>query len=95
MLPAVALPVRQLAHTIDHDSLSRWHGASAGFEKALEGQLAAGAAYSETITWAKVWGLIRVPSNLIIILQVGQAVCAGGLKGQVSVNWAGLCVLGG
>lgn len=47
----------------------------AGFEKALEGQLAAGAAYSESITWSKMWSLLRVPSNWIIVLQVG--VCTG------------------
>jgi hypothetical protein len=29
-----------------------------------------GAAYDESISWAKVWRLLKVPSNWIIILQV-------------------------
>ena len=40
------------------------------FEEALTGQLAAGEAYSETISFAKLKRLLRIRSNLIIILQV-------------------------
>jgi hypothetical protein len=43
---------------------------SAGFEAALAGHLAAGATYSETITWPKVKRLLSVASNWIIIVQV-------------------------
>jgi hypothetical protein len=42
----------------------------AAFEEALRGQLAAGAAYSESISWRKVRQLLSIPSNWIIILQV-------------------------
>lgn len=50
-------------------------GCAAGFEKALEGQLAAGEAYSEAITWKKMWSTLRVPSNWLIFMQVGRACC--------------------
>lgn len=65
----------------------------AGFEKALEGQLAAGAAYDEAISWAKLWRLLRVPSNWIIILQVGLLGCVyrGGSGGSSGFR----CVLAG
>uniref|UniRef100_A0A383W382 Major facilitator superfamily (MFS) profile domain-containing protein n=1 Tax=Tetradesmus obliquus TaxID=3088 RepID=A0A383W382_TETOB len=39
------------------------------YEEALRGQLAAGAAYSESISWRKVKQLLAIPSNWIIILQ--------------------------
>eukprot|EP00879_Flechtneria_rotunda_P006260 GHRR01006579.1.p1 GENE.GHRR01006579.1~~GHRR01006579.1.p1 ORF type:complete len:583 (+),score=156.80 GHRR01006579.1:972-2720(+) len=39
------------------------------FEEALSGQLAAGAEYSETITWHKLRLLLAIPSNWLIILQ--------------------------
>eukprot|EP00775_Hariotina_reticulata_P010190 gene10190-10350_t len=45
----------------------------AGFEAALAGQLAAGASYSETITWPKVKRLLSVASNWIIIIQLRTA----------------------
>lgn len=44
-----------------------------GMEEALAGQLAAGAAYSETISLHKLKRILAVPSNWIIILQVGRA----------------------
>ncbi|KAF6255108.1 major facilitator superfamily domain-containing protein [Scenedesmus sp. NREL 46B-D3] len=52
------------------------------FEEALRGQLAAGAAYSESISWRKVRRLLAIPSNWIIILQ-GLPGCLpwGGLPG--------------
>lgn len=40
------------------------------FEEALSGQLAAGEAYSETVSWSKVKRMLRIPSNWLIILQV-------------------------
>jgi hypothetical protein len=64
-------------HTNKQTTNTYAHTCPAGFEKALEGQLAAGAAYSESITWAKVWTLLRVPSNWIIVLQVGGVLFAG------------------
>lgn len=41
------------------------------FEEALTGQLAAGEAYSETMSLAKFKRMLKIPSNWFIVIQVG------------------------
>jgi hypothetical protein len=47
--------------------------AAAVWEPGLQHQLAEGESYSETVSWAKVRLLLKVPSNWLIITQVGGA----------------------
>jgi hypothetical protein len=44
------------------------------FEEALRGAYAEGDVYKETITWPKIKVLLRIPSNWLIIFQVGNDV---------------------
>jgi hypothetical protein len=61
----LALPPAPSASEQHTDSSSQ----PPGFEAALEGHLASGATYEASISWPKVWRILAIRSNWIIILQ--------------------------
>jgi hypothetical protein len=54
--------------------LPSWCVPAGAFEEALRGAYAEGDVYKETITWPKIKVLLRIPSNWLIIFQVGTDV---------------------
>lgn len=57
-------------HTCRDGFFGLHHVLVGAFEEALKGAYAEGDEYKETITWAKVRQLLKVPSNWLIFIQV-------------------------